>query len=200
MGKYPRGHSLVAYSYCLSGADESWNEPTGERQQGASFDSHRFTEYSPARWSSSISPADARGVSAAGLALRDASRPYDGMADGWERGRTPVYRLPKLPPPDTGRPGFCSSWSPSKPTHSRWCTALIRYGPGQSHQWIHVLLPALLARSAPSAMPRPALCRPWPSGLGVSEADAATVAVPLEEVPVPVAPLQPPRRPPPFCP
>jgi len=35
----------------------------------------------------------------------------------------------------------------------------------------------------------PALCRPWPSGSASRRPDAATVAVPLEEVPVPVAPL-----------
>src|SRR4029453_10290160 len=51
---------------------------------------------------------DARGVSAAGPALRDrVPSPYGGMADGWENAdRTPVYRLQKLSPPDTGRPAF----------------------------------------------------------------------------------------------
>ncbi len=60
---------------------------------------------------------------------------------------------------------------------------------GKAHQWIHVLLPALLAalRALGDAPARSlsALAQ----RLGVSEADAATVAVPLEEVPVPVAPL-----------
>src|SRR5713101_1917971 len=60
---------------------------------------------------------------------------------------------------------------------------------GKANQWIHVLLPALLgalralgdapARSLPALAQR----------LGVSEADAATVVVPLEEEPAPVAPI-----------
>ena len=60
---------------------------------------------------------------------------------------------------------------------------------GKANQWIHVLLPALLAalRALGDAPARSlsALAQ----RLGVSEADAATVVVPLEEVPVPVAPL-----------
>src|SRR5712691_2794359 len=57
---------------------------------------------------------------------------------------------------------------------------------GKAHQWIHVLLPALLAAlrtlgDAP-ARSRPALAQ----RLGVSEAEAATVVVPLEEAPAPV--------------
>src|SRR4029434_8836792 len=65
------------------------------------------------------------------------------------------------------------------------------FGMGQSkaNQWIHVLLPVLLtalrtlgdapARSLSALAQR----------LGVSEADAATVVVPLEEEPAPVAPI-----------
>src|ERR1700757_391788 len=34
---------------------------------------------------------------------------------------------------------------------------------GKANQWIHVLLPALLAALPPSAMPPPAPSRPWPS-------------------------------------
>ena len=60
---------------------------------------------------------------------------------------------------------------------------------GKANQWIHVLLPALLAalRALGDAPARSlsALAQ----RLGVPEADAATVVVPLEEVPVPVAPL-----------
>src|SRR6266446_1155848 len=57
---------------------------------------------------------------------------------------------------------------------------------GKANQWIHVLLPALLAAlrtlgDAPSRS-RPALAQ----RLGVSEAEAATVVVPLEEAPAPV--------------
>ena len=58
---------------------------------------------------------------------------------------------------------------------------------GKANQWIHVLLPALLAalrtlgdapaRSRTALAPR----------LGVSEAEAATVVVPLAEAPAPVA-------------
>jgi hypothetical protein len=64
------------------------------------------------------------------------------------------------------------------------------FGMGQSkaNQWIHVLLPALLAalRTLGDAPARslPALAQ----RLGVSEAEAATVVVPLEEAPAPVAP------------
>ena len=65
------------------------------------------------------------------------------------------------------------------------------FGMGQSkaNQWIHVLLPVLLtalrtlgdapARSLSALAQR----------LGVSEVDAATVVVPLEEEPAPVAPI-----------
>src|SRR5712692_6462775 len=63
------------------------------------------------------------------------------------------------------------------------------FGMGQSkaNQWIHVLLPVLLAAlhtlgDAP-ARSRPALAQ----RLGVSEADAATVVTPLEEEPAPLA-------------
>src|SRR6266699_3120980 len=71
------------------------------------------------------------------------------------------------------------------------------FGMGQSkaNQWIHVLLPALLAalRTLGDAPARslPALAQ----RLGVSEADAATVVVPLEEpaplVATPASPLLP---------
>src|SRR5882724_7326532 len=62
------------------------------------------------------------------------------------------------------------------------------FGMGQSkaNQWIHVLLPALLAalRTLGNAPARslPALAQ----RLGGSEAEAATVVVPLEETPAPV--------------
>ena len=58
---------------------------------------------------------------------------------------------------------------------------------GKANQWIHVLLPALLAalRTLGDAPARslPALAQ----RLGGSEAEAATVVVPLEEAPAPVA-------------
>ena len=65
------------------------------------------------------------------------------------------------------------------------------FGMGQSkaNQWIHVLLPVLLAalRALGDAPARSlsALAQ----RLGVSEADAATVVVPLAEEPAPVAPI-----------
>src|SRR5216684_5716143 len=68
---------------------------------------------------------------------------------------------------------------------------------GKAHQWIHVLLPALLAalrtRGDAPARSLTALAQ----RLGVSEADAATVVTPLEEEPVPVvaAPVATPASP-----
>src|SRR5437773_11221225 len=60
---------------------------------------------------------------------------------------------------------------------------------GKANQWIHVLLPALLAaRRALGAAPARSLSA-LTQRLGVSEADAATVVVPLEEEPAPVAPI-----------
>src|ERR1700756_3472930 len=60
---------------------------------------------------------------------------------------------------------------------------------GQANQWMHVLLPARLAAlrliGAAPARSLSALAQ----RLGVSEADAATVVVPLEEEPAPVAPI-----------
>src|SRR5262245_43983076 len=60
---------------------------------------------------------------------------------------------------------------------------------GKANQWIHVLLPVLLAalRALGDAPARSlsALAQ----RLGVSEADAATVVVPLAEEPTPVAPI-----------
>src|SRR5439155_5366149 len=63
------------------------------------------------------------------------------------------------------------------------------FGMGQSkaNQWIHVLLPALLAalRTLSDAPTRSLAA--LAQRLGVSEADAATVAAPLAEEPAPVA-------------
>jgi hypothetical protein len=62
------------------------------------------------------------------------------------------------------------------------------FGMGQSkaNQWIHVLLPALLAalRTLGDAPARSLAA--LAQRLGVTEADAATVVVPLEEAPAPV--------------
>jgi hypothetical protein len=60
---------------------------------------------------------------------------------------------------------------------------------GKAHQWIHVLLPALLAalRALGDAPARSLTA--LAQRLGVSEADAATVVVPLAEAPAPGAPI-----------
>jgi hypothetical protein len=60
---------------------------------------------------------------------------------------------------------------------------------GKANQWIHVLLPVLLAalRTLGEAPARSLTA--LAQRLGVSEADAATVVVPLEEAPAPVAPV-----------
>jgi hypothetical protein len=67
------------------------------------------------------------------------------------------------------------------------------FGMGQSkaHQWIHVLLPVLLAalRALGDAPARSLTA--LPQRLGVSEADAATVVDALEEDPAPVTPFAP---------
>ena len=76
------------------------------------------------------------------------------------------------------------------------------FGMGQSkaNQWIHVLLPVLLAalRTLGDAPARSLTA--LAQRLGVSEADAATVVDAAGGDPVPVAADQPPHRPPPFCP
>jgi hypothetical protein len=58
---------------------------------------------------------------------------------------------------------------------------------GKANQWIHILLPALLAalRALGDAPARSLTA--LAQRLGVSEADAATVVVPLEEAPAPLA-------------
>ena len=58
---------------------------------------------------------------------------------------------------------------------------------GKANQWIHVLLPVLLAalRALGDAPARSLTA--LAQRLGVAEADAATVVVPLEEAPVPFA-------------
>jgi hypothetical protein len=60
---------------------------------------------------------------------------------------------------------------------------------GKANQWIHVLLPTLLAalRTLGDAPARSLTV--LSQRLGVSEADTATVVAPLEEEPAPVAPV-----------
>src|ERR1700730_14025715 len=59
---------------------------------------------------------------------------------------------------------------------------------GKANQWIHVLLPALLAalRALGDAPARSLTA--LAQRLGVSEADAATVVTPMEEAPAPLTP------------
>ena len=84
--------------------------------------------------------------------------------------------------------GMCFFLLTSLKTYSLQVVQGRLFGMGQSkaNQWIHVLLPVLLAAlrtlgDAP-ASPLAALAQ----RLGVSEADAATVAIPLEEKRAPV--------------
>src|SRR5712675_1738874 len=60
---------------------------------------------------------------------------------------------------------------------------------GKANQWIHVLLPALLAalRALGDAPARSLTA--LAQRLGVADADAAALVTPLEEEPVPVAPI-----------
>src|SRR6266571_6350512 len=77
---------------------------------------------------------DARGVSAAGPALRGrVPRPDGGVADGWETADcSPVYHLQKLSSPDTGRSAFVHPGLPQNLCPPGGARALIRDGPGQS--------------------------------------------------------------------
>jgi hypothetical protein len=66
---------------------------------------------------------------------------------------------------------------------------------GKANQWIHVLLPALLAaRRTLGDAPARSL-RALAQRLGVSEAEAAAVSVPLAEAPPPSAPVAGPTSP-----
>ncbi len=59
-------------------------------------------------------------------------------------------------------------------------------GQSKANQWMHVLLPVLLAALRPlGAAPARSLAA-LAQRLGVSEADAATVVTPLEEEPAPL--------------
>src|SRR5438128_10452071 len=64
-------------------------------------------------------------------------------------------------------------------------------GQSKANQWIHVLLPVLLAalRTLGDAPARSLTA--LAQRLGVSEADAATVVVPLEEAPAPAVAVPP---------
>src|SRR5215468_10415488 len=116
--------------------------------------------------------------------------PDGGVADGWE---TPdcssVYRIQKLPPTNPrGSVIVCSDICQDLRAASG-PGSLVRHGPGQSQS----VDPCPLTRAAGGA-PYPWRCparslTALAQRLGVSEADAATVVVPLEEEPAPVAPI-----------
>src|SRR5712692_4629235 len=57
---------------------------------------------------------------------------------------------------------------------------------GKANQWIHVLLPVLLAALRPLGDAPARSLTALAQRLGVAEADAATVVAPLEEAPAPV--------------
>src|SRR5215468_2507358 len=90
---------------------------------------------------------DARRVSAARLALRDrVPHPYGRLADGWETTHhAPVYCLQNCPlPTPEDRLLFILAYLKTyalQMVHGR----LFGMIQGKANQWIHVLLPALLA-------------------------------------------------------
>jgi hypothetical protein len=96
----------------------------------------------------------------------------------------PVYQNWPLPTPED-RLLFILVYlktSTLQVVHGRWFGMV----QGNAHQWLHVLLPALLAAlRALGAAPARSLTA-LAQRLGVSEAAAATGVVPLEEAPVPV--------------
>ncbi len=118
-----------------------------------------------------------RRVSAAGPALRGRiPHPDGGVTDGWETADcAPVYRLQKLSAPDPGRSAVVHPYLPQN-----LCPPGVQ---GKANQWIHVLLPVLLAAlRALGDAPARSLAA-LAQRLGVSAADAATVVTPLEEEP-----------------
>src|SRR5215831_10417922 len=87
------------------------------------------------------------------------------MADGWETAdRPPVYRLQKLPPPDTGRPALVHLGLPENLYPPGGARALIRDGPGQS-QSVDPRPVTGVARGAarPRRCPRPLAHGPGPA-------------------------------------
>jgi hypothetical protein len=63
---------------------------------------------------------------------------------------------------------------------------LFGMGHSKAHQWMHVLLPTLLAALRALGVAPARSLTALAQRVGVSEADAATVVVPLEEAPAPV--------------
>jgi len=99
------------------------------------------------------------------------------------------------------RKSDCSSSSPTQDLRASSRPGRL-FGMGQSkaNQWIHVLLPVLLAAlrtlgDAPGPLPHGLAQR-----LGVTEADAATVVTPLAEEPPPIVAVPAVEPASPFCP
>src|SRR5215475_4091840 len=90
------------------------------------------------------------------------------MPDGWETAhRAPVYRVPKLPPPDTRRPALVHPGLPQNLHPPGGARALIRHGPGQSES----VDPRPVTGVARGAA-RPWRCpRPLPLGPGPASRD-----------------------------
>src|SRR2546422_3655908 len=131
---------------------------------------------------------DPRGISGPGSALRGrVPSAYDRVAPRWETPDCPpVCRVPELPPADAGRPAVLPAHLPEDLCPPGGTGALVRHSQSKANQWIHVLLPVLLAtlRTLGDAPTRSLTA--LAQRLGVSEAAAATVVVPLVEEPVPV--------------
>jgi hypothetical protein len=101
--------------------------------------------------------------------------------------RFPVYKSCPLPTPEDRLLFILVSLKTYalQVVHGRLCGMV----QGKAHQWIHGLLPALLAaRRALGDAPARSLTA-LAQRLGVSEADVATVVVPVAEEPAPVAPI-----------
>ena len=109
------------------------------------------------------------------------------MADGWETAtarRFSVYKNCPLPTPEDRLLFILVSLKTYalQVVHGR----LFGMVQGKANQWIHVLLPVLLAALRPLGDAPARSLSALAQRLGISEADAATVVVPLEEEPAPV--------------
>ena len=110
---------------------------------------------------------------------------------GWMGNRGPRAGLPstQTAPSQHQKTAFVHLGLPQNLCPSGGARALIRHGPGPSESVVHVLFPALLAaRRALGDAPARSLSA-LAQRLGVSEAAAAPMVVPLEEEPAPVAPI-----------
>jgi len=112
------------------------------------------------------------------------------MADGWETAtarRFSVYKNCPLPTPEDRLLFILVSLKTYalQVVHGR----LFGMVQGKANQWIHVLLPVLLAALRPLGDAPARSLSALAQRLGISEADAATVVVPPEEESTPVAPI-----------